>query len=241
MHYEERAPGPELAPWVQAFWRLRCERPYALRIVPDGCMDIIGGDVVGLAQHALVADLEAGDEASGIRLRPGAFTALYGVPAERAVGPPVPLGRRRAPAPTARARARAPPPDPLAAAALAVAERPRARPRDGYSSGICAVASSRRPATARSAWRASRACRGPRSRARRELGAHRGRFRLPRRVAHDQRHPRARPARPRRRCSPSASGLTVRPGRQDLDQRGRGGWLRGSPSGDRIDSGAGFR
>ena len=47
LEYTERGPVRALAPWVQAFWRLRCVRPTALRVLPDGCMDIINGDVVG--------------------------------------------------------------------------------------------------------------------------------------------------------------------------------------------------
>ena len=82
VEYVERAPGPNLAPWVQSFWRLRCVRPTSLRVLPDGCMDIIDGDVVGSLSSVLVADLQPGDEAIGVRLRPGAFTALYGVPAD---------------------------------------------------------------------------------------------------------------------------------------------------------------
>jgi AraC-like DNA-binding protein len=118
VRYEERAPGPELAPWVQAFWRLRCDRPYALRIVPDGCMDIIGGDVVGSLSTAFVADLEAGDEAMGVRLLPGAFTALYGVPASELADIRVPLDDVVRPRPLLELAREAQPPDPLAAAAL---------------------------------------------------------------------------------------------------------------------------
>jgi AraC-like DNA-binding protein len=117
VHYEERAAGPELAPWVAAFWRLRCERPSALRVLPDGCMDIIGDDVVGSLSTGFVANLEAGDEAVGVRLRPGAFTALYGVPASELADLRVPLAdvvRPRALLDLARD---APRPDPLVAAA----------------------------------------------------------------------------------------------------------------------------
>ena len=47
MHYEEHAPPPALAPWVATIWHLRSERTYSLRVIPDGCTDIIRGDVVG--------------------------------------------------------------------------------------------------------------------------------------------------------------------------------------------------
>ena len=39
----------------------------------------------------IVADLKAGDESFGVRLRPGAFTALYGVPADELTDVTVPL------------------------------------------------------------------------------------------------------------------------------------------------------
>jgi AraC-like DNA-binding protein len=118
VRYEERAPGPELAPWVAAFWRLRCDRPCQLRVLPDGCMDLIGSDVVGSLSSALVADLAAGDEAIGVRLRPGAFTALYGVPASELSDVRVPLADVVRPRPLLELARDAPHPDPLAAAAL---------------------------------------------------------------------------------------------------------------------------
>jgi AraC-like DNA-binding protein len=133
LHYEERAPGPDLAPWIQAFWRLRCDRPCSLRILPDGCMDVIGGDIVGSLSSVLIADLRAGDEATGIRLRPGAFTALYGVPANELSDLRVPLADVIRPRPLLELVRDAPLPDPLAAAAL---EQPdvRALAREtGYS------------------------------------------------------------------------------------------------------------
>jgi AraC-like DNA-binding protein len=118
VHYEERAPGPELAPWVAAFWRLRCERPFALRVLPDGCMDFIGGDVVGSLGSAIVADLEAGEDTRGVRLRPGAFTALYGVPASELADLRVPLADVVRPRSLLELAREAPLPDPLAEVAM---------------------------------------------------------------------------------------------------------------------------
>jgi AraC-like DNA-binding protein len=118
--HREVAPPPELAPWIATFWTLHCDRPFALRVPPDGCMDIIGDDVVGSLSTALVAALEPGDRATGIRFRPGGFTALYGVPAEELTDLRVPLSDVIRPKPL-RALARdAPPPDPLVSAALAI-------------------------------------------------------------------------------------------------------------------------
>jgi AraC-like DNA-binding protein len=133
VQYKERAPGPELAPWVAAFWHLRCERPFTLRVLPDGCMDLIGGDVVGSLSSALMARLEAGDEAVGVRLRPGAFTALYGVPASELSDVRVPLADVVRPRPLLALARDAPRPDPLVAAAL-LASDVRALAREtGYS------------------------------------------------------------------------------------------------------------
>jgi AraC-like DNA-binding protein len=116
--YQERAPGPDLAPWIQSFWHLRCVRDTTLRIPPDGCMDLINGDVVGSLTEALVLDLPAGDEAFGIRFRPGAFTALYGVPADELIDLRLPLSEVTRPRDLLAAAAEADPPDPLAEAAM---------------------------------------------------------------------------------------------------------------------------
>src|SRR4051794_20858110 len=133
LQYGERAPGPDLPPWVQAFWRLRCERPTTLRVLPDGCMDLIGDDVVGSLSSALVVRLEPGDEATGVRLRPGAFTALYGVPASELADLRVPLADVVRPRPLLDLARDASHPDPLAAAALG-ARDVRSLARDtGYS------------------------------------------------------------------------------------------------------------
>jgi AraC-like DNA-binding protein len=133
VHYEERAPSPELAPWVAVFWRLRCERPYRLRVLPDGCMDIIGGDVVGSLTSAFVANLQAGDDAVGVRLRPGAFTALYGVPANELADLRLPLADVVRPRPLLELARVAPRPDPLVAAALHATDVRQLARETGYS------------------------------------------------------------------------------------------------------------
>jgi AraC-like DNA-binding protein len=133
VEYSARAPGPDLAPWVQAFWRLRCVRPTSLRIPPDGCMDIIGGEVVGSLSSVLVARLEPGDEAVGVRLRPGAFTALYGVPAHELADRRVPLADVVRPRRLLEAVRDAGRPDPLAAAAMAQPDIRRLAREFGYS------------------------------------------------------------------------------------------------------------
>jgi AraC-like DNA-binding protein len=118
VRYAERAPAADLAPWVQSFWHLRCLRPTTLRVLPDGCMDIINGDLVGSLSTVLMADLQPGDEALGVRLRPGAFTALYGVPADELTDVRLPLADVVRPRPLRDAARDADHPDPLATVAM---------------------------------------------------------------------------------------------------------------------------
>ena len=118
VEYTERAPDRFLAPWVQAFWHLRCLRATTLRVLPDGCMDIINGDLVGSLSTLLIADLQPGEVAEGIRLRPGAFTALYGVPADELTDIRVPLRDVVHPRHLLDVARDAERPDPLAAAAM---------------------------------------------------------------------------------------------------------------------------
>src|SRR3954447_16662708 len=89
--YEELAPPPELAPWVAVVWRMRARVAFELRIVPDGCMDIIGDDVIGPFSRPITARFEPGDAAQGIRFHPGGFPALFGVPASELVDLRVPI------------------------------------------------------------------------------------------------------------------------------------------------------
>ncbi len=83
--YEEYLPPPELAPWVAVVWRIRSSIPFELRIVPDGCMDIIRGDVIGSFSRPGFARFEPGESSEGIRFHPGGFPALFGVPASELV------------------------------------------------------------------------------------------------------------------------------------------------------------
>ena len=135
LEYEAHAPPPALAPWVHAIWRVRAHRGGDLRVLQDGCVDLIDGDVVGPFTAAALFRVEPGYEACGIRLRPGAFPALFGMPASELLDERVPvaelLGRR--PRPLASLAADAAPPDPLAEAAMG-AHGPAALARaSGYS------------------------------------------------------------------------------------------------------------
>jgi AraC-like DNA-binding protein len=84
--YEEWPPPRELAPWVAVVWRIRARESFELRVVPDGCMDLIRDDIVGSLTDALTAAFTAGDVAQGIRFHPGGFPALFGVPASELAG-----------------------------------------------------------------------------------------------------------------------------------------------------------
>jgi AraC-like DNA-binding protein len=133
LDYSESAPGPDLAPWVQAFWQLRCSAATTLRVLPDGCMDIINGAVVGSLSSVIVARLQPGDTAIGVRLRPGAFTALYGVPADELTDLRVPLEDVVRPRPLLELVRDADPPDPLAAAAMEQPDVKLLARESGYS------------------------------------------------------------------------------------------------------------
>ena len=133
LEYTEHAPDRLLAPWVQAFWQLRCLRATTLRVPPDGCMDIINGDVVGSLSTVLMADMQPGEVAVGIRLRPGAFTALYGVPADELTDIRVPLRDVVRPRQLLEAARDADHPDPLAAAAMAEPDLKALARETGYS------------------------------------------------------------------------------------------------------------
>jgi AraC-like DNA-binding protein len=142
--YREHAPPPALAPWVECAWERRGEEGVAVRVVPDGCIDVIwtegaGTTVVGANTTAFLVTLPGGVRVAGVRMLPGAAPGLLGadaaalrdarVPAHEVLGDP---GRRLAAALdeaedhvqallaalAERARAAAPP-DPLVRAAVA--------------------------------------------------------------------------------------------------------------------------
>ncbi len=135
LEYEAHAPPRALAPWVHAVWRVRASRHAELRILPDGCIDLIGDDVVGTFTAAAVIRVGPGHEGHGIRLRPGAFPALFGVPASELLDEVVPaaelLGRR--PRSLAALAAGAAPPDPLAEAAIRARGAAALARESGYS------------------------------------------------------------------------------------------------------------
>jgi AraC-like DNA-binding protein len=86
MTYSEHAPPPALAPWVQCAWERRGDGGAAVRVVPDGCIDIVwiegvGTQVAGPNTRAFLVPLAAGTRVAGVRLHPGAAPSLLGVDA----------------------------------------------------------------------------------------------------------------------------------------------------------------
>jgi len=132
--YREEPPPSALAPWVATIWHLRAHRAFELRVLPDACIDLIGGDVIGPFSAAHVIALDAGDRATGIRLRPGAFPALFGYAAADLMDQRVPFGDvagKRATLLDAAQDARRP--DPLAEAALGARSVRELARESGYS------------------------------------------------------------------------------------------------------------
>jgi AraC-like DNA-binding protein len=84
--YIESAPHPTLARRVACLWVQEAEAPLVQRVVPDGCVDLIWGPdgphVAGPDTGPFLAELGRGERFTGIRFRPGALGAVFGVPAE---------------------------------------------------------------------------------------------------------------------------------------------------------------
>jgi AraC-like DNA-binding protein len=84
--YCEQAPPRGLAPWVQCTWRRSGDGGAPVRVVPDGCIDIVwtegsGTVVVGPNTHAFLVSLAPGVRVAGVRLHPGTAPSLLGVDA----------------------------------------------------------------------------------------------------------------------------------------------------------------
>jgi AraC-like DNA-binding protein len=86
MTYLEQPPPPALAPWVQCTWQRSGGGGPPIRVVPDGCIDIVwiegaGTQVVGPNTRAFLVPLARGTRVAGVRLHPGAAPSLLGVDA----------------------------------------------------------------------------------------------------------------------------------------------------------------
>lgn len=58
MGYHEHAPTPALAPWLACVWERTADRDVAVRVLPDGCIDVVwsqtlGPQLVGLSERTL--------------------------------------------------------------------------------------------------------------------------------------------------------------------------------------------
>ncbi|GAB7068130.1 helix-turn-helix transcriptional regulator [Mycobacterium hodleri] len=97
MGYRETAPPRELADLVETAWAADGGLE-SVRVLPDGCMDLIAVDgrvvVAGPDVSALVTS-RGPQPTSGLRFRPGALPRLLGVPAARLVGQRVALDELR--------------------------------------------------------------------------------------------------------------------------------------------------
>lgn len=85
MEYREHAAPAALTAWVDCAWE-RCDGGAPVRVVPDGCIDVIwtagaGTQLVGANTTAFVVDLAPRTHVVGVRLRPGAAPSLLGVDA----------------------------------------------------------------------------------------------------------------------------------------------------------------
>jgi len=85
--YREYAPPLELVPWLACTWERLSEGGPPVRVVPDGCIDVVwtengGTQIVGANTTAFLVPLTPGVRVVGARLRPGAAPGLLGVASE---------------------------------------------------------------------------------------------------------------------------------------------------------------
>ncbi|HEX4363855.1 MAG TPA: DUF6597 domain-containing transcriptional factor [Solirubrobacteraceae bacterium] len=86
MRYQEHSPGAALAPWVACAWERSDGGETPVRVIPDGCIDIVwtegvGAQVVGPNTTAFLVALPCGVHVVGVRMRPGSAAALLGIDA----------------------------------------------------------------------------------------------------------------------------------------------------------------
>ncbi len=99
--YRELAPPPILAPFVECFWTHRAaadEGPSRVRVLPDGCIDILidleaqaDPRVVGAMTRAQVIETSSAIDLLAVRFRPGGAAAILGLPAHELTDRTVPL------------------------------------------------------------------------------------------------------------------------------------------------------
>jgi AraC-like DNA-binding protein len=86
MTYREHCAPAALAPWLACTWERRDGGGDPVRVLPDGCIDIVwtegaGARVVGPNTTAFLVALDADVSVVGARMHPGAAPALLGVDA----------------------------------------------------------------------------------------------------------------------------------------------------------------
>jgi AraC-like DNA-binding protein len=82
--YREWAPPPAWRSVVACCWEQRVVAERVQRVVPDGCGDLLffgagGAQVVGMADEVALPSLSAGSWIRGVRIRPEAVAATFGV------------------------------------------------------------------------------------------------------------------------------------------------------------------
>ncbi len=96
MTYREHPAPPGLRPWLDCTWERRVAGGEPVRVLPDGCMDVVwiegaGTQIVGVNTSAFLVALAPGARVAGARLRPGAAATLLGVAPEALRDGRVPL------------------------------------------------------------------------------------------------------------------------------------------------------
>lgn len=94
MRYREHAPSPALAPWLACVWQRAGDGAAPVRVLPDGCIDIVwsesgGTELIGANSTAFLA--AADGRVIGARFRPGGAPAILGIDAERVLDQRLPL------------------------------------------------------------------------------------------------------------------------------------------------------
>lgn len=86
MSYREHPSPPLLGPWLECAWQRQGADGSPVRVVPDGCIDVVwteraGTQVVGANTTAFVVELAPTTRVAGVRMRPGAAPSLLGIDA----------------------------------------------------------------------------------------------------------------------------------------------------------------
>ncbi|MGI8414101.1 MAG: helix-turn-helix domain-containing protein [Solirubrobacteraceae bacterium] len=96
MSYLEHPPVATLMPWVACIWERCAQDVSPVRVLPDGCIDVVwiagaGAQLVGANRTAFLVSLAPGTRVVGARLRPGCAPSLLGIGGESVCDARVPL------------------------------------------------------------------------------------------------------------------------------------------------------